>query len=478
MSVDTEPTEPFNYFLAGNFAPVRDEHTSPDLEAIGAIPADLKGHFLRIGPNPYYIPNVEKYHLFDGDGMLHQVQFENGKATYRNKFVDSAGLRAERKKGTWIWRGMGEMADVIASGEIPEEGMSKNLANTAVVFHNKTLYALVESDKPHIIDLPSINTVGETDFDGGLTHAFTAHPKVDVKTGEMMTFGYSPFPPYLTYSVVDKDSKFVHTAPIDLPKGVMMHDCAITEKHTIFLDLPVTFDVERGMSGGDMMAWEPENGSRIGIVQRMGNNADVKWFDIRTAMIFHVANAWEDGDEVVMQASRSDYTDITGVQEMAVANEGGSASDHLGLLYEYRFNMKTGTSTERCMDKTGAHHCDFTRINDDYVGYKNRYVYAACFCLPRPNMFHELIKYDDVSGDIQVHNFGDGVFGGEAIFAPRDGSSSEDDGYVICFTYDENTEQSECRVIDAQNFDGPPVARIQIPSRVPFGFHAGWAPAL
>ena len=154
------------------------------------------------------------------------------------------------------------------------------------------------------------------------------------------------------------------------------------------------------------------------------------------------------------------------------------ATGPLIQLYEYRFNMKTGASTEQCIDKTGAHFCDFTRINDDYVGYKNCYVYAACFCLPRPNMFHELLKYDDESGDIQVHNFGPGVFGGGATFAPRDGSSAEDDGYAICFTYDENTEQSECRIIDAQNFNGPPVARIKIPSRVPFGFHAGWAPAL
>ena len=91
--MSTRQKEETNYFLTGNFAPQREEHTWPDLEVIGEIPDDIDGSFLRIGPNPYYIPDEELYHMFDGDGMIHQVQFEGGKATYRNRFVDTAGLR-------------------------------------------------------------------------------------------------------------------------------------------------------------------------------------------------------------------------------------------------------------------------------------------------------------------------------------------------------------------------------------------------
>ena len=465
-------SQPTNYFLSGNFAPMREEHTAENLEVIGEIPADLKGSFLRIGPNPYYVPDETLYHMFDGDGMIHQVQFDGGQATYRNRFVDTDGLRAEREKGTWIWKGYRSMADVMMSGEIPPEGPSKNSANTAMVYHNNTLYALVEGAVPHIIDLPGLGTVGETNFDDQLNHAFTAHPKVDVKTGEMMTYGYAPFPPYVTYSVVDKEGKFIHNTTIDIPKPVLMHDCAITEHYTLFLDLPMTFDIQRAMGGGDVMEWEPDHGARIGVVPRHGGSDGARWFDIDVGMVYHVANAWEEGDEVVLQACRSERTDVMGIG--SADWDGVGDTDLLGLFHEWRLNMKTGAVSERCLDKTGAHFCDFTRINDNYMGYKTRYAYAAAYCVGRTNLFHELLKYDDETGDIEVHDIGDGTFGGEAIFAPKAGATAEDEGYVICFSYCETDDTCECRIIDAQNFTGEPLARIKIPHRVPFGFHAGW----
>jgi carotenoid cleavage dioxygenase len=150
-------------------------------------------------------------------------------------------------------------------------------------------------------------------------------------------------------------------------------------------------------------------------------------------------------------------------------------SDQLGQLYEWRLNMKTGEAKERHLD-TG-HHCDFTRINDDLAGRKSRYTYAARFDVRHDAMFNAELKYDNETGAIQVHDFGPGRWGGEGVFAKRDGAAAEDDGYVILFVWDETARRSECRIIDARNFEGPPVATIRIPYRVPFGFHAGWVPA-
>ena len=92
-----------------------------------------------------------------------------------------------------------------------------------------------------------------------------------------------------------------------------MHDCAITEHYTLFLDLPLVFDISRAMTGGDVMAWEPEQGARIGVCPRLGKSDDVKWFDIDPGMIYHVVNAWEEGDEVILQACRSVSTDVMGI---------------------------------------------------------------------------------------------------------------------------------------------------------------------
>ena len=91
--------------------------------------------------------------------------------------------------------------------------------------------------------------------------------------------------------------------------------------------------------------------------------------------------------------------------------------------------------------------------------------------------FDAALKYDGSTGKIQIHALGAGRLGGEGVFAKRIGAASEDDGYIILFVWDEKLEQSECLIIDAKNFDGAPVAKIRIPHRVPFGFHAGWVPA-
>ncbi len=461
MSV-AESSNYTNPSLEGNNKPVFDEITASDLEVIGEIPADISGNFLRVGPNPFYVPDVEKYHIFDGDGMIHGVHISGGKATYRNRFIDSDGLRDERKEGHWIYPGMNMYGDFLAKGEIPK---SKNTGNTAMVFHNDQLFALMEGGTPYRVTLPELETQGEHDFDGTLTHNFTAHPKVDVKSGEMMTFGYSPTPPFLTYSVVDPKGRAVHTKEISIPKGVMMHDCAITENYTIFPDLPLVFDFDKLLSGGSMIGWEPENGCRIGIVPRMGDDTTVRWFEIEESFLFHVSNSWEEGDEVVFQACRSNRGGIE-------AAPGSDMRDQLGQLHEWRFNMSTGEVTSKALDR--EYYCDFPRIHDDLVGYQNRYLYAARFRLGDVPVFDGEMKYDNQTGEIQVHQFGDNCESGEAIFAPRIGGVDEDDGYVICFVYDTEAETSECHIIDAKRFEDEPVARIKIPQRVPHGFHASW----
>lgn len=459
------PKEASNKYLRGTYEPVLDEFHAADLEVIGEIPKDLAGHFLRIGPNPYFVPDEDKYHIFDGDGMVHSVEFSAGKASYRNKFVDSAGLREEREKGHWIFPGLNMYGELIAKGEMPK---SKNTGNTAMVFHQGKLFGLMEGGTPYELSLPSLETVGEHDFDGTLTHNFTAHPKVDAQTGEMMTFGYSPFPPYLTYSVVSPEGKAVHTKEITLPKGIMMHDCAITANYTIFPDLPLVFDFEKLTQGESMIGWDPSNGSRIGIVPRFGDDETIRWFDIEESFLFHVANAFEQGDEVVMQACRSDHGAIE-------TSENRDVREQLGRLHEWRFNMKTGAvSSKRMIDDQ---YCDFPRILDDLTGYPNRYIYAARFRVNEMATFDAEMKYDNQTGELLIHAFGDNKESGEAVFAPKVGAVDEDDGYVICFVNDAEDRSCECHIIDAKNFEAPALAKIKIPVRVPHGFHAAWVPA-
>jgi len=112
-----------NFFLDGNFSPVTDERDAQDMMVKGSIPKDLAGHFLRVGPNPVHLFSEDAYHTFDGDGMIHAIEFSNGNAHYRNRFVQTEGFKLEQERGDWIYKGMNSMLDPTPSREPGEHGV-------------------------------------------------------------------------------------------------------------------------------------------------------------------------------------------------------------------------------------------------------------------------------------------------------------------------------------------------------------------
>jgi carotenoid cleavage dioxygenase len=78
------------------------------------------------------------------------------------------------------------------------------------------------------------------------------------------------------------------------------------------------------------------------------------------------------------------------------------------------------------------------------------------------------------SGSSVAHELKNGRAGGEPVFVPADGASSEDDGYLLSFVHDPAENKSELIILDASNMEKDPVARIHLPTRVPAGFHGSW----
>jgi carotenoid cleavage dioxygenase-like enzyme len=104
--------------------------------------------------------------------------------------------------------------------------------------------------------------------------------------------------------VVSAEGELLWTVPINLPMGVMIHDFAITENYTIFMDLPLTFSPERMQIGEPLMMFERDRPSRFGILRRHGDNSNIRWFESPSCYVFHTLNADEEGDEVVLVAFR------------------------------------------------------------------------------------------------------------------------------------------------------------------------------
>ena len=453
-----------NEYLEGNFTPVSEEVDLPCTEVEGTIPTDIAGYFLRTGPNNQFEPiDPALYHPFDGDGMIHQIEFADGRATYRNRWVRTPGFLRERKEGKSIWGGFNTIGKIEAPADMP----MKNLSNTAMAVHRGQLLSTWEGGSPFEVRLSDLETVGEQTWDGGWTQAVTAHPKVDPRTGELIVFCYNPAEaPYVRHGVVDRSGKVIHKTGIDLQGSpVMVHDMAITRNHSLIFDMPVTFSIERIMNGGKAFDWEPDNGTRIGVVPRYGEGRETRWFDVDTGYIFHVFNAWEEGDEIVLDACRTIRTTI-------LDSEVGQLDELNARMHRYRLNLTDGSVEEHRVDETPL---EFSRINENFVGEKTRFGYASRFHPDRGLLFNAMIKHDRQGDHLEILEMGDTQFNQEIVFAPRVGSTEEDDGYVVGFVHDESDDHTECWVVDARRFTEGPIARIRTPRRVPYVFHSHWA---
>jgi carotenoid cleavage dioxygenase-like enzyme len=465
--IDIDPGQ--NPFLNGIFAPVSREITADDLKVTGEIPRDLDGIYLRNGPNPVFQPRG-RYHWFDGDGMVHSVEFCGGKATYRNRWIRTRDFEAELAAGRALWPGLIERPDPSAPRGGGSGGWLKDTANTDILFHNGYALALwYQCGLPYKINARTLETIGAEDFGGALRRTISAHAIVDPESGEMMFFDYSTRPPYMTYNVVSARGELVHHAPIDLPGPRLPHSMAATERYSILMDLPLFWDPSLLARGVHKVSYFAELPSRFAVIPRDGANGDIRWFEAAPCYIYHVVNAWEDGDEIVMDACR-----VTDPAPSSARGEGELARMKAFMrleaqLWRWRFNLATGAIMEEQLDDATT---EWPSINRHRIGRRSRYSYNAM--VPH---YEGLVKYDTQRGTSDRYLFGPGRSANEAPFAPRVGASDEDAGYVVTFVADENAgDRGEVIILDAKNISSGPIARIEIPQRVPVGFHATWVP--
>ncbi len=462
-----------NPFLQGNFAPVREEVTADDLTVVGELPPELDGMFVRNGPNPQF-PPIKNHHWFEGDGMLHGVRIRGGRASYRNRYIRTPYWKAENAAGRALYGSFLDPPGVKALLRMVRNGLKrlpllKNTANTSLVCHDGRLLALWEGGEPHEIRVPDLDTVCPYTYGGRLKHQFTAHPKVDPATGEMLFFGYSLFKPSVRYSVVNARGEIAATTTVDLPRPVMMHDFAVTPRHTLFMDLPITLSLKRMLRGRPLLKFEPELGARLGVMPRHGDGRDVRWFEVSPCFVFHTLNAYEDGDELVLLACRTEgFPDSFFMPASAQNGHEALLGEFAPVMYRWRLNLKTGSVREEALDDVPT---DFPRINEGLAGSQTRYGYTVNIKEP-----DELLKYDFERGRSERHGHGKMRVGGEGVFVPRPDAKAEDDGWLVTYVHDEENGTSELVVIEARDFNAPPVARVLIPARVPYGFHGAWVP--
>ncbi|MDP9018333.1 MAG: carotenoid oxygenase family protein, partial [Candidatus Eremiobacteraeota bacterium] len=298
------------------------------------------------------------------------------------------------------------------------------------------------------------------DFAGRVTTAVSAHPKIDPKTGDMHFFGYSLFaPPYVTYYVANKAGIVTRVMPLEFPHATIVHDAQITDRSIIFAATPLTFDMQRAMTGQSPMVWKPELGTTFVIVDRIDTNKKPLWVKAEPFYFWHYANGFEEAGQIQLDLVRNDLAFTTG----------NAPSLH-------RVTIDTNMRTAK-VRQTNDRSSEFPRINPDQTGqpYRMAYVPIADGNAPAHG-FTALLQFDSTTEQTKVHTFGRGRSPGEACVVAKANGRSPEDAWIMTFVYDAATNRSDFVILDGSAFDQEPVASVHLPVRVPFGLHGNWVP--
>ena len=447
--------------LSGNFLPVQREVDVADLRVVsGKIPADLRGVYLRNGPNPEFKPISYAYPL-DGDGMIHAVYIEDGKARYRNRFVKTDSLAVERRAGRAVFGSFSHPAPVDPGMFLPGEVPSpiKNGAFVNIIRHGGRLIALNEATTSYEMSA-ELDTLGQWTAGGTQPLRLGAHNRRHPRTGDLYALEYSWRTPTVKFHRINASGTLVDTRSVELPMPTMIHDFILTENYVVLIAGPAVFDVQAAKAGQSMLQWRPDLGLRIALLPLAGG-API-WIEGEPFFVYHFANGFERGQQIVVDYVQHD--------KFALANGPTPTFKRMTIDPAGRGFKVAGFSNELT---------EFPRVNHLREALPTRFVYMPTLTAslketnPPSAVFNTVLKLDTETGRYTRHDLGNQIVG-EAAFVPKPGGGLEDDGYLVAFTYDPVRQGSNLVLLDASRIEEPPVAVIEMPQRVPQGLHGNW----
>jgi carotenoid cleavage dioxygenase len=298
LKVSPELQFPGTPFFTGPEAPCRFEAEVYNCTVRGTIPKSIDGTYYRVMPDPGWAPLYQDDVFINGDGSINAVRIQNGHADFKSRFVRTEKFCIERAARQSVF---GKYRNRYTDDPRVKHKIHST-ANTHVIYYENQLLALKEDSRPYALDPDTLNTKGYYDFHGQYTApTHTAHPKIDMATGEMMTMGYEAKGDStndVAYFLFDKNGKKLEECWVKAPYAGMIHDFAATDKWVIFPLPPLgTVSVEMLEKGHKHFAWDEEKPLYFGVLPRRNPKPeDIRWFHYKNAFFGHVGNAF-DGDD-------------------------------------------------------------------------------------------------------------------------------------------------------------------------------------
>jgi carotenoid cleavage dioxygenase-like enzyme len=463
-------------------APLRFEGDIYDLEIIGEVPKEIDGAFFRVAPDPQYPPMLGDDIFFNGDGHVSSFRVKDGHVDFKCRYVHTDRYKAERAAR----RSLYGVYRNRYTDDPSVRTLSGGTGNTNVVVHSGRLWALKEDSLPIALDPNTLETVGPCDFSGKITSkTFTAHPKIDPFSGEMLCFGYEARgagTPDIAYYAIDSTGRVTHETWFQAPHSAMIHDMAITENWIVFPLMPYTVDLERLKAGGAHFQWEPTFDIQFGVLPRNGDGGDVRWFRAPNAFPGHTINSFEDGGMIHLDLALAEGNLFPWWPDASGANP--APGQVTGRLSRVTIDPR-GRDLKAIASVLSPHFGEFPHSDSRVVGNPYRYAWVAMidpqyqYDVARGGpvynpVFNSLGHLDAHTGKMRTYWGGPTAGFQEPVFVPRDGTAPEGEGWVMALVNRHGENRSDLIILDAGNIEAGPVATVRLPVRLKNGLHGNW----
>jgi carotenoid cleavage dioxygenase len=468
----------------GFYAPFRIEVDLQDCEVEGRLPVDLRGSFYRIGPDFQYPPRLPNI-PFDGEGHLGVFRFADGHVDYRSRYVRTQRFKAQAAAREALF---GTYRNPYTD-DPRVAGLSRGTANTGVVFHHGKLLVLKEDSPPVVVDPVSLETLDDRYTFGGQLESltFTAHPKIDSETGELVAFGYEARGEATDDVCVmsfDTSGRLTWETWVKVPYVGMLHDFAVTRTHVCFLVVPMVTNVAGMKQGLVHFAWDSSLPTWFGVLRRGGDGRDLRWFKGPERCATHTMGTFSDGTRLYVDMDMGlknqfpFFPNLDGSPFDPVAAQGHVTRLSVDLAEKSR----PGYDMEILFPENGV----LSRQDDRYHTVPYGVGFMPTLDAARPldprlaagpmRPLNCWTRFDHAARRATSFFVGPDSSVQECCFVPRNARAAEGDGYLIGVVNRWLEMRNDLLILDAARLEEGPLATVRLPTRIHPQIHGWWVP--
>jgi beta,beta-carotene 9',10'-dioxygenase len=456
---------------ARGFESLESEVEIDALPLTGELPPWLAGSLIRTGPAKWEVGERTMNHWFDGLAMLHRFAIDDGSVSYASRFLETRAYRAARASGEISYsefatdpcRTLFQRVTAMFSPKLSDN------ANVNLTRLGERFISMTETPIPVQFDATTLET-GAVAYEspGMLT---TAHPHLDRRSEGMINYAAALGP--------RNEYRFFHLAPDGAEPEVIarrrvgepayMHSFGLSERWLVLAEFPYVVNPLRLAFSGrpyiENYRWKPELGTRFTLIDRATGEARGP-FETSACFGFHHVNAYEDGDEVVVDICVFQDPGIVEDLYLERLRAGKPVADP--ELRRFRIHPADGTvASERLADRG----FELPRINYGRCNERPyRYVWGVG--VGESGWLEQVVKVDLDRRESATWSQ-PGCFAGEPVFVAAPDAEAEDDGVLLSVVLDGDRGSSFLAVLDAASLEE--LARAEAPHHIPFGFHGQFA---